>query len=263
MSWLNRVHVRNQVLERQARKPELNSLSVAALAAFFLSIGASGAGAAEPSLLDRYFTIQGKPRIQVVQEQALPPELYSFALRPDGADLGGLGGDLSAANLVLDQIINIGKKVWDVIAANKPVANFQTDTANALPKGATGWETLAGWQVPASRLYRFTYQNGFGMDVVDFKFRVLYSFGGNVGGKGHYLANVTVVPADLSVDWGYTFNAQASVPAVLDAGTAADPVGAAQLLVSWKIDTVIKHEQSSESFDVRGDGTFTDLSNGN
>lgn len=213
--------------------------------------------------MEQYLTIKGKPHIEVIDEQAPPAEYHAFVTMPDAGDGINIGGDLNEASLVLDQIINLGKKIWDVIAANKPVANFQTDTANALPRGATGWEILQGWQVPASRLYHYTYENGFGMNVVDFKFRVLYSFGGNVNGKGHYLANVTVVPADLSVAWGYTFNAQATVPSVLNAGTSADPVAAVQMLVSWKIDTIIKHEESTESFDVRGNGMFTDLSNGN
>ena len=89
-----------------------------------------------------------------------------------------------------------------------------------------------------------------------------YAYGGNVGGKGAYLANMSVTPADLTVAWGYTFNAQASVPSVLNVGTTAEPIGAAQLQISWKVDTVMKHEQSSNTYFVRGDGVFTDLSNG-
>lgn len=246
----------------------MNVLSLAALAAVFLSSGVQAAVTTAPPALasasmEQYLTITGKPRVEVIEEQAAPAEYHALVSLPNAGDGINIGDSLNEANLVLDQIINLGKKIWDVIAANKPVVNFQTDSANALPQGATGWENLQGWQVPASRLYHYTYENAFGMDVVDFKFRVLYSFGGNVSGKGHYLANVTVVPADLSVAWGYSFNAQATVPSVLNAGTSVDPVGAVQMLVSWKIDTIIKHEQTTESFDVRGDGKFTDLSNGN
>lgn len=175
----------------------------------------------------------------------------------------GPASDIDEAEIILDKIINMGKKIWAIVEANKPVVNVTTDTANAVPEGTKGWQSLQGWQAPKSKLFRITYENLYGMDVVDFQFRVLYTFGGNVNGKGRYLTNVTMVPANLDVSWGYTFNATGNVPSVTNAGTSAEPVAAMELLMKWSVDTVLKHSESTASFYVRGDGQFLNLSNGN
>jgi hypothetical protein len=242
---------------------------MAALAAVFLSAGAVQTAQADAEVLEKGLYTFGAPEIEAVTEAQAPQGYAEFiGLRPNGSVASsataddGVAGDFNVANVILDQIINMGKKVWAIIEANKPVVNVSTDTANALPEGVRGWQNLQGWQSPFSRLYHVSYKNVWGMKVVDLTYRVLFTYGGNVSGKGRYLANVTVVPSDLYVFWGYTFSLQASVPSVLNAGTSADPVASAQLLLNWKIDTALNHQQNSQSYNVKGDGTFTDLSNG-
>ena len=156
-------------------------------------------------------------------------------------------------------IINIGKQIWAVIAANKPVVNVQTNLANAIPAGITDWTVLAGWQVPQAREYRVTYKNLYGITVVDFTFRILYTPGGSLNGHGEYLTNATIVPAQLSVAWGYTFNAQSTVAGVMNAGTPKDPIAALQLQLHWSVDTVMSHKEDTDDFYVKGDGTFQAL----
>jgi hypothetical protein len=216
-----------------------------------------------------YFTI-GRPHVELVSE-TLPDagkglDLDVSTMAPaDGVPTDGatiLEG-LNEADMILDKVINMGKKIWAIIEANKPVVNVQTDSANALPEGSKSWLNLQGWQAPVARVYRVNYTNVYGMNVVDFSYRVQFTAGGSVGGKGRYLAQVSVMPANLDVAWGYQFNMTASVPTVTNAGTTADPVGAANVVVTWKIDTVMKHSEESQSYYVQGDGKFLDLSQGN
>jgi hypothetical protein len=163
----------------------------------------------------------------------------------------------------LDTIINIGKKVWEVIEKNRPVVNVKTDKATALPQGVKGWQGLSGWQDPKSKVYQITYKNLFGMEVVRFAFRIVWVYGGGLEGVGRYIARATIIPAHLDVSWGYTFNAKTVVPTVLNSGTKENPVGAAELELQWSVDTVMKSHRKSVNYFVKGDGSFVNLSNGN
>jgi hypothetical protein len=163
---------------------------------------------------------------------------------------------LDTIGVIVDQVINIGKKIWAILDAGRPVVNITTYTANALPQGLTCWADLTGWNIPQSKVYRVTYENGFGADVVDFAYRVTYTAGGSLNGKGKYLTNATIMPADVAVSWGFTLNAQAEVPSVFNTGSKEDPVAGMQMLMKWQVKTVIDDVQQAESFYVGGDNTL-------
>ncbi|MGZ3769831.1 MAG: hypothetical protein ACXVCP_09395 [Bdellovibrio sp.] len=160
---------------------------------------------------------------------------------------------LKDIEVVVDQIINIGKKIFAIVEAGRPVVNLKFDNANALPKGLTCWSDLAGWNVPQSKVYNVQYENGFGMTVVDFTYRVLYTAGGNYNGVGKYITNATVQPANVSVGWGFNFDATATIPSVFNTGSKEEPVAGMQMNMEWKLTNVVTHEQGAESYYVSGE----------
>lgn len=166
---------------------------------------------------------------------------------------------LNAVELVVDQIINIGKKIFGVVAAGKPVVNIKLDTANALPAGLTCWSDLHGWNVPNSKVYNVVYENGWGMSVVDFSYRVVYTAGGSADGVGKYITNATFMPANLSVGWGFNFDAVAQIPAVFNTGSKKDPVAGMQMNMEWKVTSPVAHEQATESYFVSGENKLIKL----
>jgi hypothetical protein len=171
--------------------------------------------------------------------------------------------DLAPWNVLLDQVINMGKKIWDIVIANRPVVDLKNDVASAVPQGISGWQALGEWQTPHSKVFTLRYKNFYGMEVVHFEYRLSYTPGGSYNGVGRYLANVSIVPSDVTVAWGYKFAALSTIANTLNVGTQTAPVGGMELNVGWSIDTPIKHIQSSGSYFVQGDGKFLDLTNGN
>lgn len=158
------------------------------------------------------------------------------------------------AEINFNDIINIGQQIWKIIENNKPVVNVTVNAGNAVPSGIDNWLQMDSWKPLKSQTYKVSYKNGYGLSVVDFNFRVSYFYGGGVKGRGQYLANVTILPADLSVGWGYTFNAAVKIPMVVNIGSAEQPMAGMQVDLNWAIDTFVKHEESSLSFFVYGDG---------
>jgi len=206
----------------------------------------------------KYFTV-GRVTVEEVQEvRSFLSGNEGFMALDDETPAGPIP-ELNEAEVVLDQIINMGRKIWTIVDANRPVVNVAGNVATAVPQGLTTWQQLQGWQTPTSKTYRVLYENLYGIDVVDFSFRVLFTHGGNLNGKGRYLTNVTIVPASLDVAWGYTFSAQSIVPNVVNTGSTALPVAGMELQLKWTVDTVLKHSESTASFFVRGDGQFTQL----
>lgn len=172
--------------------------------------------------------------------------------------LSGIG-PLDTVEIAVDQIINIGKKIWTIVDAGKPVVNLRFDTANALPKGVTCWTDLSGWSMPQSKVYRVTYKNGFGSSVVDFSYRVAFTAKGNIDGVGQYITNATFLPANVNVSWGFKLDAEAAVPSVFNQGTKANPLAGMQMDMKWTVTSPVVTSIQSQSYFVSGDNNLVQM----
>lgn len=166
---------------------------------------------------------------------------------------------LNMLDVVVDKIINIGKKIWAVIDAGKPVVDMKFDVAHALPQGLYCWADLGNWNIPQSKVYEVSYKNGFNMEVVKFDYRIVYTSGGSYKNTGKYIANATVMPKDVYVAWGFNLDVRTEVPLVFNSGSVESPVGGMQMDVHWKVHNAINVSERAESFYLGGTGDFKKL----
>jgi hypothetical protein len=152
------------------------------------------------------------------------------------------------------EIINLGEKAWEIIKSNQPVLEFNTKSAMAIPKAAASPNNMENWNMPVSRDYQVIYENGFGMDVVTFHYKIIFTPGGSFEGRGQYLANASVHPVDVSVSWGYTFNANVEIGELINSGTKDDPLAGMQLNIVWDVSTIIKKNKGGDYYFAKGDG---------
>lgn len=178
----------------------------------------------------------------------------NFASLSDLQDVKNPLDPINEFELKLDQVINIGKKIWAIVEKGRPVVNISADVATAMPSGAGCWTDLQGWSMPQSQSYVASYKNLYGVEVVKHVYRVSYLAGGSVNGKGKYIGYATVLPVEVNVAWGYTFNSEAKVPTVFNMGTSANPKAGMQVNVSWKVNTVLKSIQATDSYAITGVG---------
>lgn len=220
-----------------------------------------------------YFEIKNVEVKDVTSKYAAYMDLFSqpgmaedcaAATRPltsvlsDSGQAPGLN-PLDTINVVIDQIINIGKKIWNVVQAGKPVVNLKMDVANALPMGTTCWSDLSGWNMPQSKVYSVNYTNGLGMNVVSFAYRVTFTAGGSVDGVGKYVTNATFMPANVHVAWGYNLEANAAVPSVFNQGTRTAPIAGMQMNMQWRVTTPVIQSDMSETYFVNGENQLVNL----
>ena len=166
---------------------------------------------------------------------------------------------IDQVEVIVDQIINIGKKIWNIVEAGKPVVNVKFDTANALPRGVTCWADMSGWSIPQTQLYTVNYENGWGMTVVSFTYRLTFTGKGNVNGIGQYITNATFMPANIKVAWGFQFDATADIPSVFNQGTKENPLAGMQMNMNWRVRSAVTDIQQSETYFVSGDNSFKHL----
>lgn len=213
-------------------------------------------GSELPTELQAHFQIQGfeVESKSLAQEDSLPRDLRAktFSQRKTNRDL-------KSVETTLDQIINIGKKVWQIIKDGKAVAQTTKMSANALPQEVTQWQQMTGWKNPVSRTYKVTYKNVLGATVVEFQYRVSLIPGGRYKGRGLYLTQASVTPLFVKVAWGYALSSSVEIPALVNQGTEEDPIAAMQMDVKWVVENPLTSVEQSQSHFVTGKGEITKM----
>ena len=207
-----------------------------------------------------YQAAQKDPKSFTLDESSLRIETLGPTVSPTAIKSPG-GGDGVDPTVILDQIINIGQKIWKIIVDNKPVVDVHNQYATALPKGATRWDSMGGWQAPKGTIYGLTAKNAYGITVINVRYQVLRTYGGSYKGKGKYLTAVTVEPLLVEVAWGYHYTMEAAVPdtSIVNVGTTENPVAAMMAQLAWRIQTPIKDSQGKGIYFLQGDGAFKEI----
>ncbi len=164
----------------------------------------------------------------------------------------------------IKEIIAFGKEIYKIVEAGKPVINTKYSPISVLPletefgKNITPMK-LSHWNAPKFTKFKVTYKNGYGVEVVCFTYNVNMSYGGQFQGKGAYITNAQIVPENVTVAWGYTFNAQTTLVGLTNLGTVEAPVAGATLQLSFSVSTVLKEDRNNLTIFIAGDGTIQQM----
>ncbi|MFK8136754.1 MAG: hypothetical protein AB8E15_00190 [Bdellovibrionales bacterium] len=158
------------------------------------------------------------------------------------------------------QLIKIGKELWSVVESNKPVVNFSGDHVSVLPNTMTSPLQLQNWQGPETRAYRVVYKNAYGIEVVDFVFRIVFTHSGETPERqGKFIANAGIYPAHLDVAWGYNFDAKVISKKPINLGSTKNPVAGQEMSLSWTVKTVLREHHRQLDFFIDGEGNLKSL----
>ena len=153
----------------------------------------------------------------------------------------------------IDQIINVGQKVWDIIKANQPVVNLHSKFSNALPAGLTSSADLTNFSDIQSSSVRLWGTNLYGMTVYDVTLTAVHQYGGQYQGKGHYLETVAIIPSDIYVVWGYRVDYTVESVSVTNGGTTEDPIAKVSLNAKFKASTALSKVERNTVYQFIGD----------
>ena len=239
-----------------------------------LLVSAAASTTVRASGLQDSFTLQAEPEIScldcasgeltstvaldgVLGQRSLPQTDLRARILESG--LFSEGEKAVFPQIGIEDLVRFGKEAWKFIVENRPVVNATSETVSIVPKGVTDWTQLTGWAQPEARTFKVTYKNLLGWEVMNFSYRIVYTPGGKYNDKGSYLTQVTVEPHQISAYWGFSVEAKASVPSIVNLGTVDDPVAGAQILVEWTAKSLTSHFENTRAFFVTGVGQFRAL----
>ncbi len=161
--------------------------------------------------------------------------------------------DLPGTIKNINEIVNLGEKIWKLIEKNKPVLNAKNAYANAVPRGVKGPEELENFSTMNYKSFRKHAKNMFGSTVFDVTYVLAHRYNGQLKGNGRYLDAVTVLPHKIDVLWGYTLNFGVTRVSTANIGSEKDAIGAVVMELDFNVSTIIKASAYKNLYEFRGD----------
>lgn len=168
-------------------------------------------------------------------------------------------------SIILDGLIAIGKKIWPIIDAGRPVINNKLVPAISilphLDNPAAVMTQMANWSIPKTRSYRVSYKNGFGSEVVGFTYTIFFQYNGDLNGVGKYVTSLKVQASEIYTAWGFNFDAVSELVGIANVGSQAAPVASGIIQVAYTVRGKINEVRNAQSFYVDGAGNIQLLNN--
>ena len=153
----------------------------------------------------------------------------------------------------------VARAVWKIVEGNQASANLSSQRLSILPVNRAERDQVAGFRRPITRGFTVTLRNKMGVEVVNYKYAVSFSYGGNVNGRGRYIENLNVIHSELNVVWGFNFDAEFVTGRIENHGTRTNPIAAIPGEVRWKVKNIMTNVRKSNAFWISGNGDFVRL----
>lgn len=157
-------------------------------------------------------------------------------------------------------IINGGAQAWNIVNGGQASSHLNHTYASALP-GWGNWHNITGWRGPKKVVYEMSCKNLYGMTVLDVQYEVSFFYGGHdQEGKGLYISNFTAKATKFSIKWGFKYYMDIRISDPMNVGTPDNPLAYMQADVNWSFSSPLKTTRGFQTYAVRGDGMFRDIS---
>lgn len=190
----------------------------------------------------------------VLERKQLPSELEEMINRPVTKNVSGV-------IMMTRQLIALGKEIYEIVEAGRPVVTVESEPVQILPRDEQGATIqameLSNWNAPKVKKYSVRTRNYLGMTPASFDFMLIYSYGGKYRGKGAYITGAQIKPTSVNVAWGYSLDASFKVQSIMNQGSEANPVAGAVLMIDYRIKTVLMDRTNNASYFINGLGQTT------
>jgi hypothetical protein len=229
--------------------------------------GVTVARAADESVYEasKYYTIKkmsvsevskdilGNDKLSALHEKELLVGVPNAAGQVDPTEK--VGKVISVAR----DLVALGEDIYRLVIKGKPTNQSTYAPISVIPRvdgKAVDILDTENWRAPVKRTYQIVYENLYGIDVVTFRYSVIYSYGGSYDGKGAYLTAVQIIPETVRTLFGFDFTATMKLGGIINQGTKANPNAGATLLMEYTVSSVMVANNQVDTFFVNGRGGF-------
>ena len=121
-----------------------------------------------------------------------------------------------------EHVVNLAEAGWKVVEENKPSADLDRSTANAVPE-VDDWQALTGTQGPARLVWRYRFVNYLGETAVDIQFDLKWEYAARYRGGGAFIPNCWLSVPTCDVHWMFSVDLALQARNPTNAGTDAAP----------------------------------------
>lgn len=165
---------------------------------------------------------------------------------------------------ILDGLIAVGKKIWPIIEAGRPVVNIKLAPAISIlpnlenPNGVLS--QMENWSFPEVKSYRVSIKNAMGFEVIGFTYSIIFQHSGQFQGKGKYVTSLKVSAANVHVGWGgFEFNATSELLGISNVGSLANPVASGIIQITYEAKGKLNAIRDTFSYYIDGNGKVQQL----
>lgn len=148
------------------------------------------------------------------------------------------------------RFVNLGKKSWPLVTANKPCASGAW--ATACPVG-TG---LAQEATPCTQDFAVRTRNLYGQNVASIRWRFLVYTGTAAGTSDRSIVRLEIQTLEASLSWGWTANLKAVVDTPLEYADQGAEVAVLPVRLELTLTTKVKDESGNRGYLACADGVF-------
>lgn len=160
---------------------------------------------------------------------------------------------------VAREVVGLGEAIYDLAKKGKPTNVTEFAPISIVPKNPTTKEyidpfDLDNFSMPVEKNFVASVKNTRGKEVVSFKYKVFYSYGGSFNGTGKYLTGVIIVPSEIKTSFGWDFNASMKLTGIMNHGTKENPVAGAMITVKYQFNSWFKAYERNDTVHITGNG---------
>jgi hypothetical protein len=169
------------------------------------------------------------------------------------------GGKVGKVIGVASDLVALGEGIYNLVNKGKPSNKSSYAPITVIPRVGGKYVDIMeteNWSVPKKVTYQIIYKNLYGMEVVKFRYSVIYSFGGTYNGKGAYITAAQIIPDSIMTSWGFDFSAHMKLGGIQNHGSKENPVAGAIMIMEYRVETVLQASLESDSYHITGRGGF-------